>query len=468
MGVTYLRALIAVSVFAFAIPRSQYGIAHAFDYDIKVTAPSSVYAGSDAYILLRLTPIRSSYVGNLYVYFTFTSVRMSNGPIPYTVICRTRECNKDKLGRYYDDSNNGVESVVTLRLAVSSSMPPDPHVVSVSVEAGGASKNVSVPLQVKPQPAAVARHRVIGAPSIPGLSRWQRTMISLGKKWCSPTATYGFGVESQVWYYDGARVFFQIADYTEDDAWEACAFNIARQYRDYVIKNNGGIPGWRVFSQGLRMAYERSGDSSYREAMKLLTKHGVIVRQTNVGDSAIRETAYAVELLIDLERIGEPRSRHLARLVDYLLGHYDRLFVANDYELHQTFFDGLAAESLIQYYELTGDLRIPPTIKAMLDWMWDYGWDKAAHKMVYNPDPVGPKCSSLCQQYLTDLINLVAPAYAWYWRITGSQVYLARGDELFEHALDEDISWNGKIFSQNYRWSFDYVRWRTPGRFGRR
>jgi hypothetical protein len=195
--------------------------------------------------------------------------------------------------------------------------------------------------------------------------------------------------------------------------------------------------------------------------MKLLTRHGVIVRKTNVSDSWIRETAFGLQLLIDLERTGEPRSKHLIRLADYLLGHYDRLFVSKKYDIHQTFFDGLAAEALIQYYGLTGDPRIPPTIKLMLDWMWNYGWDKVNYKLVYNPDPVGPKCSSLCQQYLTNLINLVAPAYAWYWRITGQSIYQQRGDEMFAHALDEDISWSGKIFSQNYRWSFDYIRWRT-------
>jgi hypothetical protein len=38
--------------------------------------------------------------------------------------------------------------------------------------------------------------------------------------------------------------------------------------------------------------------------------------------------------------------------------------------------------------------------------------------------------------------------------------YQERGDALFSHALDIPITWNGKIFSQNYRWSFDYVNWR--------
>ena len=34
----------------------------------------------------------------------------------------------------------------------------------------------------------------------------------------------------------------------------------------------------------------------------------------------------------------------------------------------------------------------------------------------------------------------------------------ARGDEMFAHALDQEPLWAGKEYSQNYRWSFDFVR----------
>ena len=43
----------------------------------------------------------------------------------------------------------------------------------------------------------------------------------------------------------------------------------------------------------------------------------------------------------------------------------------------QTAYDAVAVEALIYYYELTKDPRIPPAIKSMLDWTWDYGWNKA-------------------------------------------------------------------------------------------
>jgi hypothetical protein len=287
-------------------------------------------------------------------------------------------------------------------------------------------------------------------------------MKTLAGKWCpTSSSVLSFGVETQVWYYDGARVYFQIADYTKDKSYESCALSIARQYRDYVVSQSGNIAGNRVFTRGLRMAYERTGDTSFKDAVMLLsTKNVWALRPTAVSDEAIREASYIVNAFIDAEKLGAPRHPHLLRYVDYLIGHYDQIFVSKTYSIHQTFYDGLAAEAMIDFYEFTGDPRIPPTIKIMLDWMYNTGWNKATGKLVWNPDPLGPTCASSCQVYVTDLINLIVPSFAWYWSITGDSVYQERGDEIWAHSLDTDITYSGKIFSQNYKWSFDYLRWR--------
>lgn len=72
----------------------------------------------------------------------------------------------------------------------------------------------------------------------------------------------------------------------------------------------------------------------------------------------------------------------------------------------------------------------------------------------------GPNASPSCR---TELNNLIDPAFAWHYYLAGDSdsTYLAPGDEMFSHALDADIGFNDKIFSQNYRWSFDYVFWRS-------
>ncbi len=49
---------------------------------------------------------------------------------------------------------------------------------------------------------------------------------------------------------------------------------------------------------------------------------------------------------------------------------------------------------------------------------------------------------------------MIVPAYAWYWRYSGDDLYRERGDQMFGNAMNTDISYSGKTFSQNYRWSF--------------
>ena len=76
--------------------------------------------------------------------------------------------------------------------------------------------------------------------------------------------------------------------------------------------------------------------------------------------------------------------------------------------------------------------------------------------------------------YTTSNLNqLVAPAFAWYWKFSQDNTYLTRGDAMFSAGVlgagtnskasitDQDYSWSGKEFSLNYKWSFDYVRWRS-------
>jgi hypothetical protein len=302
-----------------------------------------------------------------------------------------------------------------------------------------------------------------GKDNFPGFDNWQKNMTILGKKWCDGKK-YGFGWEADVWFYDGTRVYYQIADYTHDHSWDKCALNIAQQYRDYVLQNSGRVPGWRVFPRGMRMAWERTKDDSYKQAVILLSKNSAYAPRGGAApDTRIRETAYVVEAYLEAEKVGEPRNPKLEQAVGYLLGDFQNIFVTKKYEIHQPFFDGLAAEALIDYYIVTRDAKVPPAIKLMVDGLWTKGYDSTKHVLAYNPDDQGPTCSVGCGKYVPDLTNLVAPAYAWYWQISHDDVYRQHADEMFGHSLDTNISYSGKIFSQNYRWSFDYVHWRSGG-----
>jgi hypothetical protein len=441
-----------------------------FDYRLDATGPANVYAGHDLYLSFYTVVLSGPNLRHIY----FNSIE----GLPAGAVARPRcfslrdptPLNED--GGYFVSPDkrpycyNGADKDIYrrkdyLRVQIPADTAPGAYTLTVNIEIRGLQRQFKHGFNVLAPPAPVARAPVAEIPPIPGLKKWEDTMLFLAAKYCNPNEVMSFGYESQVWYYDGGRVFFQIADYTKDpDRWNPCALNIIKQYRDYVISAGGSVTGWRVFPHGLAMNYWRSGDDLSRQAAVLLTtgspyaQSGGNVVSTILGDMGIRETAYIINAYVTAEQLGQPRSPYLARAVDFALGHFDQLFVSKPWRFDQIFFDGIMAEALINYYELTGDPRIPPAIRSMLDWLWDNAYSPKKHALAYNPLRVPPS-------YTTVQSNLVIPAFAWYWQLTGNDTYRVRGDDLFEHALDEDISYSGKIFSQNYKWSFDYVRRRS-------
>lgn len=361
---------------------------------------------------------------------------------------------------------NGGQSIY-LDLAISPTAPAGSYVMTLTLDPqNGDLKRVNIPLRI----TALSRVTLLtptNSPAIPSLSQWESNMTRLAARWCdisNPTARMAFGVESQVWYYDGAQVYFDIADYTRNSAWNACGFNIASQYRDYVINARGGIPGFRVFTAGLSTAYRLTGDPSYLTAVEMLALNGPFSDGGFVRDDGIRETAYALRAMIDYEKLTGIRSPNMDRSVSLLLGMFDQLFVSNTFVYQQTFMNGLGMRALIEYWELTNDARIPRAIKTGLDWIWANCRDPISNWLHTNPEPLGARCDWGCKgtsPAATDLINLTAPAYAWYWSVTNSSTYRARADELFARAMDRTPSHSGKVFSQNYTWSFQHVRWRS-------
>jgi hypothetical protein len=75
------------------------------------------------------------------------------------------------------------------------------------------------------------------------------------------------------------------------------------------------------------------------------------------------------------------------------------------------------------------------------------------------------------------LNNLISPMYAWLYHKTGLSQYQTEGDEIWQHGILYDgaaggafnqigagngptAGNSGKVFSEGYYWSFDYVKWR--------
>ncbi len=293
---------------------------------------------------------------------------------------------------------------------------------------------------------------------IPELQAWEENMKSFGLKHTKERTISILDDprgESYVWYYDGPRVFYQIADYTGDDNWRTTAEKVLKIYRDYIFALERPVPGWRVFPHGLYTHYQVTGDEKSREAvLHLREKSAFASAGGGPHEKLSRETAYCINAYLTAEAIGQPRHPKLEQAVDYALGHIEQWFVHNTSENWAPFMFGLTCEALISYYnQVKQDPRILPAIKLGIDECWKRAWIDEKQAFFYranNPAGASPT-----------LNQLIAPAYAWVYLLTGDTTYRERGDKIFAGGVRFSYLDGGKQFSQNYRWSFDYVKWRT-------
>jgi hypothetical protein len=297
---------------------------------------------------------------------------------------------------------------------------------------------------------------------------WESRMLQLGSLYCNQSdidAAIGAGgvvTEGNVWYYDGARVYDQVAGYTGDPSWYTCAGYVNQAYKAWVLSLTtgvnwpvGALNGWRIFPHGLLMEYRRTGDSASLQALSNLAKYSAFAG--NGGDpscAASRETAYIINAYLAAGDAGQPVNPLLATAVNYAIGHIDQWFTSRTCGNTQPFMVGLTMEALINYYQHTGDVRIPPQVRIAADGLWATAWIPAGNAFYYESVDV-PLAA------IADLNLLIAPAYAWLWRQTGLARYLQEGDQAFAGGVLYGNFYSGKQYSQNYRWSFDYVKWRS-------
>jgi len=409
----------------------------------------------------------------------------------------------------------------TLRLRVNSHAVPGHYQVSASFQGIYNGQNdgnpVSVTYDFTVLPTATAPVTPPNSyPAIAGLATWQSNMVNpnspaaSAEYWCTNNTDTNpwwsldngnfvgyFDLPSSIyfeaWNYDGGRVYQQIADYdynidampgylnvSQRDHWKRCAELAMGPYKDMTIASQASfVSEPDQFPYGMAMNYLRTGDSTMLSAVNFLANNPVF--DFLAANSAYVETARTVTYMLDdrlaIEIAGFPRSPFVPRTVDVLLGVLDQSYNLNlsnpnqqEYDTHP-FIIGLVMETLINYYELDAaeghvpDARIPLEIKKTLDWLSSTQYIAATHVLAYQPYelPWSPTLVGGTLYGATELNDLVAPAYAWYWSKSGNAQYLTQGDDLFNHVWDDGggWTWSVKEFNQIYKWSFDYVRWRT-------
>ena len=97
---------------------------------------------------------------------------------------------------------------------------------------------------------------------IPARARWESDMTLWGPKWCPAINLQNFNtfLDESIMFYDGARVYYQIQDYTADPSWGACAHQLANDYYPYI--SSGQFFGFNMFPQGLLLDAQRAGNQT--------------------------------------------------------------------------------------------------------------------------------------------------------------------------------------------------------------
>ena len=322
---------------------------------------------------------------------------------------------------------------------------------------------------------------------IPELAAWELHMKSFGKKagdyFMIPNLTSDQKLGGT--YYDAEKVFYSIAEYTKDSSWTTYAAEAEKAYRDaYVLRSDvmGGVPGYWVFSSGLRTDFTKTTDLKSKEAVLALRNRAAYCSPSTpanytVGANMSREVAYCGMTHLDAESLGEPKQAYRDRMTTDALGHIDQWMTytyktpvpfAEDPDCagkawFQPFMGGLTLKYLIQIQEqsTSQDPILTAKIKALADWMMEKHWVAADESFFYASCTVDSGATYLVRPGAPDLSLLIAPAYAWLYKTTKDVKYRDFGDKVFAGGVKKAYLDGNKQFNQNYLWSFDYVKWRS-------
>jgi hypothetical protein len=457
-----------------------------FDFGVSGVGPHNVIQGFPLYVLLNSWQISGTahYPGNFNIQITGippnAQVHWPDVQDNGCNLCGTVSTHKTRDDTFNPNNGPGVAAQFEILTNVGGTTPAGAYTLNVTASTNGnPAHSFTWPINVSV--ASFPFASPADYPAIPKLSLWQTNMTTFAAKW---VGTAEPGCTECVAFYDGAWVYEQIANFTGKPAvWLPISSAINVVYRDhYVLPNNGAVPGYQVFPHGLY--YDCTVRKTFHSCMglhELATKAPgaqMLANSSGYPDAIfIREGCYMLGAKrLDYDAGGGTTLASVKQMAAYCLGYED--MIVNGYtNFEQPFMDGLMGQALIEYYldpkTGNGDSRVPPAIKAIADWMWTnewLPWSGTTGMFAYNNLLLRSNCcvNSKNRSVASDLSSLnllIAPIYAWLYQQTGQKQYQLEGDTIWNAGVTgppgSGIGWSGKNFSQQYRWSFDYVKWRT-------
>jgi hypothetical protein len=441
-SIHFVWALICFAVLVISFP----SLSAAYDFSFEAYGPNRVVRGYDVYIQ-QLSQVTDGTRDYAFYYVEGLPAGVTKSYPELEETC----CGGLGTNKSWQPQNTWLMISVPPNASLGS------YELTLRIVSAGIEKKINYLLYIDPVPEALPKQKISSIHPIPSLAKWESYMTTYGAKFCNREEILRQGLwEGNLWYYDGIRVYHQIADYTGQNSWNSCADYTEEVYKPYI--ESSAVPGWRVFPHGLYQDFLRNKDAASKFAAIELSTNSAFARTggsvSRGVDGLHRETAYLIHAYRIAGMLGSPNLKLYLRSVNFCLGMIDQMFVSKTDSYLKPFMVGLIMEALIQYYEESKDPRVPTAIKVAADGLWSRAWIENNKAFYYE--------STNATNAAPDLNLLIAPAYAWLYKITGDPVYQQRGDAIFEGGVEKACpSCDGKHFNQNYRWSFDYVTWRS-------
>lgn len=297
----------------------------------------------------------------------------------------------------------------------------------------------------------------------PNIAKWEAAMLTYGERYAKEAAAAlpaaGTDPATALTYYDAARVFENIRTYTGDPKWGTARSNAAHLYRKYAENAAYRIPAYWVFPHGL---LADSANAASKTALIEISKNAAFALDTTPlastedatsSNGGSRENAYILMAYIAAEKAGAPRRPLLQARVDQAVRHLEQFAGVRPVAYVRPFMMSLTAEALIYAHEhdsaLIGEATLREKLRAAADYAVAKCWRPASRAFTYTDRSVGVTEDL---QPAPDLNLLIAPVFAW--------LKDPLADDIFNGGVDGAFLGNAKQFNQNYRWSFDFVKWR--------